>query len=139
MNFIKVIAKFNFPPCITKWRLASCLVTSLFTLICFLSFIYICLGTMFLPQTKGEMVSRDFNIQNEAGGSKKALVKTFEANVTNTIIDIHFFWAGKGTCCIPFQSTYGPLVSAIHVSQGSPTTFPYIFHLFSKSRTNFSY
>lgn len=68
---------------------------------------------------QGEIVGQDFNIRNEAGGSKKALVKTFEANVTNTIIDIHFFWAGKGTCCIPFQSTYGPLVSAIHVSQVS--------------------
>ncbi|CAK9170393.1 unnamed protein product [Ilex paraguariensis] len=68
---------------------------------------------------KGERVLRDFNIQEEAGGSKRALVKTFEANVTNTIMDIHFFWAGRGTCCIPSQSTYGPLVSAIHVSKGS--------------------
>ncbi|KAA8521578.1 hypothetical protein F0562_012251 [Nyssa sinensis] len=68
---------------------------------------------------QGERVLKDFNIQSEAGGSMRALVKTFEANVTNTIMDIHFFWAGRGTCCIPFQSTYGPLVSAIHVSQVS--------------------
>lgn len=68
---------------------------------------------------KGERVLQDFNIQKEAGGSKRALIKTFEANVTNTIMEIHFFWAGKGTCCIPFQSTYGPLVSAVHVYQGS--------------------
>ncbi|KAL5853215.1 hypothetical protein ACOSQ3_008333 [Xanthoceras sorbifolium] len=68
---------------------------------------------------QGERVLQDFNILKEAGASKKALVKTFEANVTNTIIEIHFFWAGKGTCCIPFQGTYGPLVSAIHVSQAS--------------------
>lgn len=68
---------------------------------------------------QGERVLRDFNIQKKAGGSKRALVKTFEANVTNTIIEIHFFWAGKGTCCIPFQGTYGPLVSAIHASQVS--------------------
>ncbi|KAJ4824010.1 hypothetical protein Tsubulata_045964, partial [Turnera subulata] len=66
-----------------------------------------------------EKVLQDFNIQKEAGGSKTALIKTFEANVTNTIMDIHFFWAGKGTCCIPYQATYGPLVSAIHVSQVS--------------------
>nr|GME13453.1 probable LRR receptor-like serine/threonine-protein kinase At1g56140 [Ipomoea batatas] len=65
----------------------------------------------------GERVLRDFNVKDEAGGSKKALVKTFKANVTNNVLDIHFFWAGKGTCCIPFQSTYGPLVSAIHVTQ----------------------
>lgn len=68
---------------------------------------------------QGERVLRDFNIKNEAGGSKRALVRTFEANVTNTVMDIHFFWAGRGTCCIPYQSTYGPLVSAIHVSQAS--------------------
>ncbi|KAA8525475.1 hypothetical protein F0562_007330 [Nyssa sinensis] len=68
---------------------------------------------------QGERVLQDFNIQSESGGSKRALVKTFDANVTNTIMDIHFFWAGRGTCCIPFQSTYGPLVSAVHVSQVS--------------------
>ncbi|TYJ25218.1 hypothetical protein E1A91_A07G033700v1 [Gossypium mustelinum] len=74
---------------------------------------------LFDAYIQGEKVLEDFNIQKEAGGSKKALVKTFEANVTNTIMEIHFFWAGKGTCCIPYQSTYGPLVSAIHASQVS--------------------
>lgn len=67
---------------------------------------------------KGERVVQDFNIKEEAHGSKRALVKLFEANVTNTVMDIHFMWAGKGTCCIPVQSTFGPLVSAIHVSEG---------------------
>ncbi|XP_038700305.1 probable LRR receptor-like serine/threonine-protein kinase At1g56140 isoform X2 [Tripterygium wilfordii] len=71
---------------------------------------------------QGERVLQDLNIRKEAGGSKRALIKRFEANVTNSAMDIHFFWAGKGTCCIPFQSTYGPLVSAIHVSQVSDST-----------------
>ncbi|GFQ03486.1 probable LRR receptor-like serine/threonine-protein kinase at1g56140 [Phtheirospermum japonicum] len=62
-------------------------------------------------------VIQDFNIQKEAGGSNKALVKKFKANVTNTVMDIHLVWAGKGTCCIPLQSTYGPLISAVHVHQ----------------------
>ncbi|XP_041022740.1 probable LRR receptor-like serine/threonine-protein kinase At1g56140 [Juglans microcarpa x Juglans regia] len=62
---------------------------------------------------QGERVLQDFNIQKEAGGSKRALIRAFEVNVTNTIMDIHFFWAGKGTCCIPLQGTYGPLVSAV--------------------------
>ncbi|XP_057799950.1 probable LRR receptor-like serine/threonine-protein kinase At1g56140 [Salvia miltiorrhiza] len=66
---------------------------------------------------QGERVLQDFNIVKEAGGSKRALIKTFEANVTNTLIDIHLMWAGKGTCCIPLQSTFGPLVSAVGVSQ----------------------
>ncbi|EXB40149.1 putative LRR receptor-like serine/threonine-protein kinase [Morus notabilis] len=68
---------------------------------------------------QGEKVLKDFDIKKEAGGSKRALVKTFEANVTNKIMEIHFFWAGKGTCCIPFQGTYGPLVSAVHVYQAT--------------------
>lgn len=74
----------------------------------------------FLKRTiKGERVLQDLNILKEAGGPKKALIKTLVANVTNTALDIHLMWAGRGTCCIPFQSTYGPLVSAIRVSQGS--------------------
>ncbi|KAL4650871.1 hypothetical protein ACB092_01G118800 [Castanea dentata] len=72
---------------------------------------------------QGERVVQDFNIQKEAGGSERALIKTFKANVTNTIIEVHLFWAGKGTCCIPFQSTYGPLVSAVHVYQASNAGF----------------
>ncbi|CAM8886281.1 unnamed protein product [Rhodiola kirilowii] len=68
---------------------------------------------------QGDRVLKDFNIQTEAGGSNRALVKSFEKNVTNTIMEIHLLWAGKGTCCIPLQSTYGPLVSAIHASQVS--------------------
>ncbi|KAE8654558.1 Epsin N-terminal domain-containing protein / clathrin assembly protein-related isoform 1 [Hibiscus syriacus] len=74
---------------------------------------------LFDVYVQGVKVLEDFNIQKEAGGSEKALVRTFETNVTNTIMEIHFFWAGKGTCCIPYQSTYGPLVSAIHASQVS--------------------
>nr|GEW14051.1 hypothetical protein [Tanacetum cinerariifolium] len=54
---------------------------------------------------------------NKARRSKRALAKLLETNVTNTIIDIHLMWAGKGTCCFSVQSTFGPLVSAIHVSQ----------------------
>ncbi|KAK9102031.1 hypothetical protein Sjap_019285 [Stephania japonica] len=69
---------------------------------------------LFDAYIQGERVLQDFNIQDEAGGSKRALVKKFEANVSNSIMEVHFFWAGKGTCCIPYQGTYGPLVSAIH-------------------------
>lgn len=68
---------------------------------------------------QGERVLQDFNIAKEAGGSKRALVKTFDANVTNMAMDIHLMWVGKGSCCIPLQSTYGPLISALHVSQGT--------------------
>ena len=91
----------------------SCLLTN------FVFLIFWILNHISIGKMKGERVLEGFNIQREAGGSKRALVKTLEANVTNTIMEIHFLWAGRGTCCIPFQSTYGPLVSAIHAYQGS--------------------
>ncbi|KAJ8532663.1 hypothetical protein K7X08_012586 [Anisodus acutangulus] len=45
-------------------------------------------------------------------------------------LEIHLFWAGKGTCCVPIQGTYGPSISAISatpdfvptVSNQPPTT-----------------
>ncbi|CAA6672566.1 unnamed protein product [Spirodela intermedia] len=67
---------------------------------------------------QGVRVLRDFNIQAEANGSRRALVKEFTVNVSvDGIVDIHFFWAGRGTCCIPRQGTFGPLVSAINISR----------------------
>ncbi|KAK1269840.1 putative LRR receptor-like serine/threonine-protein kinase [Acorus gramineus] len=73
---------------------------------------------------QGDRVLQDFDIQKEAGGSMTAIVKTFTTNVTNTILEVHFFWAGRGTCCIPLQGTYGPLVSAIHISPDSVDVSP---------------
>ncbi|KAH7433486.1 hypothetical protein KP509_07G071600 [Ceratopteris richardii] len=69
------------------------------------------------------LVLRNFDIQKTATGSNRAITLSFPANVSNNILNIHFFWAGKGTCCIPdgYQD-YGALVSAIHVYSGfSPT------------------
>lgn len=69
---------------------------------------------------QGQKVLIDFDIRKEAGGSNIAVVKSFnKTNVTANFLEIHFFWAGKGTCCIPFQGTYGPLVSAISVTPGN--------------------
>lgn len=61
------------------------------------------------------LVLKDFNIANEAGGPGKAIVKTFTVNVTSHTLKIHFYWAGKGTTGIPFRGVYGPLISAISV------------------------
>eukprot|EP00253_Pinus_taeda_P017303 PITA_17303 len=66
---------------------------------------------------QGKKVLTDFDIRKEAGGSNIGVVKSFNmTNVTANFLEIHFFWAGKGTCCIPAQGTYGPLVSAISVT-----------------------
>ncbi|XP_020581331.1 probable leucine-rich repeat receptor-like serine/threonine-protein kinase At3g14840 isoform X3 [Phalaenopsis equestris] len=64
---------------------------------------------------QGELVLKDFNIKAEANGSGKAVVKKFDAIVTQNKLEIRFHWAGKGTTNIPTSGTYGPLVSAISV------------------------
>ncbi|KAE8667108.1 putative LRR receptor-like serine/threonine-protein kinase [Hibiscus syriacus] len=64
----------------------------------------------------GNRTLRDFDISREAGGVQRAVTPTFTANVTENHLEIHLFWAGKGTCCIPEQGYYGPLISAISVT-----------------------
>ncbi|XP_027333384.1 probable LRR receptor-like serine/threonine-protein kinase At1g07650 isoform X2 [Abrus precatorius] len=64
---------------------------------------------------QGKLVLKDFDIQREAGGTEKPLVKTFNATVTQHTLKIHFYWAGKGTTGIPTRGVYGPLISAISV------------------------
>lgn len=56
---------------------------------------------------------KDLNIENEAGGVGKAIVKPFSAAVTKGTMEIRLYWAGKGTTEIPFKGDYGPLISAI--------------------------
>ncbi|KAG6767146.1 hypothetical protein POTOM_028325 [Populus tomentosa] len=64
---------------------------------------------------QGSRVLKDFDIQKAAGGiTNQAVQREFKVQVTENYVDIHFFWAGKGTCCIPAQGTYGPSVSAIN-------------------------
>nr|XP_027186814.1 probable LRR receptor-like serine/threonine-protein kinase At1g56130 isoform X3 [Cicer arietinum] len=66
---------------------------------------------------QGTLVLKDFDIQREAGGiSYKAVQKHFRFQVKENYLEIHLFWAGKGTCCIPGQGTYGPLIQAISAS-----------------------
>jgi len=61
-------------------------------------------------------VLKDFDIQREAGGTGKPIVKTLNASVTQHTLEIHFYWAGKGTTGIPTRGVYGPLISAISVN-----------------------
>ncbi|XVF74185.1 hypothetical protein PTKIN_Ptkin13bG0089700 [Pterospermum kingtungense] len=65
--------------------------------------------------TMGTRQLRDFDISKAAGGVEKAIIKNFTANVTENHLEIHLFWAGKGTCCVPEQGYYGPSISAINV------------------------
>ncbi|KAE8722922.1 putative LRR receptor-like serine/threonine-protein kinase [Hibiscus syriacus] len=65
---------------------------------------------------QGNRTLRDFDISREAGGVQRAVTPTFTANVTENHLEIHLFWAGKGTCCTPKDGYYGPSISAISVT-----------------------
>ncbi|CAL5342057.1 unnamed protein product [Camellia sinensis] len=65
---------------------------------------------------QGKQVLKDFNIENEAGGVGKEIIKNFTALVTDMTLEIRFYWAGKGTTAIPTRGVYGPLISAISVN-----------------------
>uniref|UniRef100_A0A7N2LS14 non-specific serine/threonine protein kinase n=1 Tax=Quercus lobata TaxID=97700 RepID=A0A7N2LS14_QUELO len=68
-----------------------------------------------------KLALKDFNIENEAQGLDKAVIKNFTAVVTNQVLMIRFHWAGKGTTAAPKRGICGPLVSAISVeSDRSP-------------------
>ncbi|KAH9779344.1 putative leucine-rich repeat receptor-like serine/threonine-protein kinase [Citrus sinensis] len=72
---------------------------------------------------QGKLVLKDFNIENEAGGVGKAIVKPFSAAVTNGTMEIRLYWAGKGTTEIPFKGDYGPLISAISLHNPGEADF----------------
>ncbi|KAF3451127.1 hypothetical protein FNV43_RR07217 [Rhamnella rubrinervis] len=65
---------------------------------------------------QGNRVLKDFDISKDAGGVNRAIAKRFNATVSENNLDIHLFWAGKGTCCIPDQGYYGPLVATVHAA-----------------------
>ncbi|RID49195.1 hypothetical protein BRARA_H00010 [Brassica rapa] len=63
---------------------------------------------------QGRLVERDFDIRRTANDSiVRAVEREYKVNVSENYIEIHLFWAGKGTCCIPIQGAYGPLISAV--------------------------
>lgn len=49
----------------------------------------------------------------EANGTGKPVTKQFNVDVTDNMLEIRLYWAGKGTTSIPKKGTYGPLISAI--------------------------
>jgi hypothetical protein len=66
---------------------------------------------------KGSLREKNFDIRKTAGGkSFTAVSKSYTATVSKNFLEIHLFWAGKGTCCIPIQGYYGPMISALSVT-----------------------
>ncbi|BBH01630.1 Leucine-rich repeat transmembrane protein kinase [Prunus dulcis] len=65
---------------------------------------------------QGNLVLKDFNIMEEAGGVGKGIVREYDVLVNGSTLEIHLYWAGKGTTAIPDRGVYGPLISAITVT-----------------------
>ncbi|KAI3754004.1 hypothetical protein L2E82_26083 [Cichorium intybus] len=63
---------------------------------------------------QGNRVFQDFDIKREAGAASFSPVsREVTVRVSNNYLEIHLFWAGKGSCCVPELGTFGPLISAI--------------------------
>lgn len=73
---------------------------------------------MFDIYIQGHRRVKDLDISKEAGGVQRAIAKEFKVNVSENYLEIHLFWAGKGTCCIPVQGYYGPLIATVHAASG---------------------
>ncbi|PQQ21786.1 putative LRR receptor-like serine/threonine-protein kinase RFK1 isoform X1 [Prunus yedoensis var. nudiflora] len=66
-----------------------------------------------------EVLRKDFNIEDEAKMAQKPVILEHNVSVTNNILEIRFYFAGKGTTRIPDRGVYGPLISAISVKSDS--------------------
>uniref|UniRef100_A0A0D9ZQP8 non-specific serine/threonine protein kinase n=1 Tax=Oryza glumipatula TaxID=40148 RepID=A0A0D9ZQP8_9ORYZ len=76
---------------------------------------------------QGERKEQNFDIRKAVGGkSNTAIKKDYTIHVTKNIVEIHLFWAGKGTCCIPSQGYYGPSISALSVTPSTLLNY-YVF------------
>ncbi|XP_047063677.1 probable LRR receptor-like serine/threonine-protein kinase At1g56140 [Lolium rigidum] len=73
---------------------------------------------------QGERKEQNFDIKKAAGGkSYTAVRKQYTVPVTKNFLEIHLFWAGKGTCCIPNEGYYGPAISALSATPSTPLNF----------------
>lgn len=68
---------------------------------------------------QGALEFKDFDISKEAGGVGRAHEMKFNVSVSDNHLEIHLFWAGKGTCCNPRDGYYGPSISAVSVVSGN--------------------
>uniref|UniRef100_A0A2N9IN73 non-specific serine/threonine protein kinase n=1 Tax=Fagus sylvatica TaxID=28930 RepID=A0A2N9IN73_FAGSY len=71
---------------------------------------------IFNVSIQGKLELKDFNIVEAAGGVGKGIVMEYDVDVNGSTLEIHLYWAGKGTTVIPDKGVYGPLISAIEVT-----------------------
>ncbi|XP_057417309.1 probable LRR receptor-like serine/threonine-protein kinase RFK1 [Lotus japonicus] len=72
------------------------------------------------------LVWKDFNIEDEIHVAlKPRTISIYNVTVTDNILEIRFYWAGKGTTRIPVSGVYGPLISGFSiVSDSKPCADP---------------
>lgn len=65
------------------------------------------------------LVRKDFNIEGETHVAQKPyILSIYNVTITDNILEIRFYWAGKGTTRVPVSGVYGPLISAFSVVSG---------------------
>ncbi|KAI7746375.1 hypothetical protein M8C21_016028, partial [Ambrosia artemisiifolia] len=65
----------------------------------------------------GVLQVKDFNIAEKANGVGRGIFVDFDDVMVNgSTLEIHLYWAGKGTTAIPDRGVYGPLLSAIAIT-----------------------
>ena len=66
---------------------------------------------------QGKVVLKDFNIAERANGTGKVHVEEInDVLVSGSTMEIHLYWAGKGTNALPVKGVHGPLISAITIT-----------------------
>ncbi|GMP74153.1 hypothetical protein CsSME_00031654 [Camellia sinensis var. sinensis] len=72
------------------------------------------LKRIFNVKIQGKQVKTNFNIVEQANGVDKSITQEFKVHVDNSRLEIHLYWAGKGSTGYRFPQ-YGPLISGISV------------------------
>ncbi|GMH29143.1 hypothetical protein Nepgr_030986 [Nepenthes gracilis] len=76
---------------------------------------------------QGNLVLKDFNIMEKAGGVGKGITMNFPNILVNSsTLEISLYWAGKGTTHVLKSGENGPLISAITITptfQGLDTSY----------------
>uniref|UniRef100_A0A6N2LG11 non-specific serine/threonine protein kinase n=2 Tax=Salix viminalis TaxID=40686 RepID=A0A6N2LG11_SALVM len=66
---------------------------------------------------QGITLRKNFNIAEKAGGVGIGIIEVFDNIIVNgSTLEIHLYWAGKGTTSVPDRGVHGPLISAIAVT-----------------------
>ncbi|XP_027191828.1 probable LRR receptor-like serine/threonine-protein kinase RFK1 isoform X3 [Cicer arietinum] len=78
---------------------------------------YRSLGKRFFDiYVQGRLVWKDFSIEDKSHlAQKPRILSAYNVTVTDGILEIRFYWAGKGTTRIPVDGVYGPLISAFSI------------------------